>query len=120
MKEVMAIIRRNKLLDTEAGLIKLGTLGFTTISVEGRGRQKGKEQIPSARTPSEVRISRTKGFVPKIMLSIIVNDIEVEKVVNKIIDINHTGRSGDGKIFVCQIDESLRVRTGEHGAASLL
>ncbi len=120
MKEVMAIIRRNKLLDTEAGLIKLGTLGFTTISVEGRGKQKGMEQPLSPRTFGDVRISRTQGFIPKIMLSIIVNDAEIEKVVDKIISINHTGRAGDGKIFVCQMDESIRIRTGETGAASLI
>jgi nitrogen regulatory protein PII 2 len=119
MKEVVAIIRREKLLDTEAGLIKQDNLGFTTISVEGRGKQRGTEQ-PSSRTYGEVRISRTRGFVPKIMLSMVVEDTEVEGIVSKIIAINHTGESGDGKIFVCSIDESLRIRTGETGVASLL
>ena len=119
MKEVVAIIRRDRLGDTESGLVKLGTLGFTTISVEGRGKQRGNE-LPSSKSYGEVRTSRTKGFVPKIMLSIVVNDTDVEKVVNEIISINHTGKSGDGKIIVCPIEESLRVRTGETGAASLL
>jgi nitrogen regulatory protein PII 2 len=119
MKEIVAIVRRNKLLDTEAGLIELRTLGFTTISVEGRGKQRGNE-LPSSRSYGEVRTSRTLGFVPKIMLSIVVDDADVEKIVSKIISINHTGKSGDGKIFVCPVDESLRVRTGENGVASLL
>ncbi|MFA5312032.1 MAG: P-II family nitrogen regulator [Methanomassiliicoccales archaeon] len=117
MKEIIAVIRRNKLSETEAGLIKMDVIGFTSISAEGRGRQKGKEQSPNAL--GDVQILRTQGFVPKILLSVVTDDADVGKIVDKIISINHSGRSGDGKIFVCPIDDSIRVRTGENGVAAL-
>jgi len=85
--------------------------------VEGRGKQRGKEEV--AKALNDINISRSLGFVPKIMLSIVIDDPDVDKVVNKMLSINHTGRSGDGKIFVCPIEESIRIRTGEHGTEAL-
>jgi nitrogen regulatory protein PII 2 len=118
MKEVIAIIRQDKLLLTEAGLVRSGILGFTTISAEGRGKQKGKRN-PN-RPIGELQLSHSAGFVPKIMLSIVVEDSDVQKVVKLIMNINHTGENGDGKIFLCPMGESIRIRTGETGTASLV
>jgi nitrogen regulatory protein PII 2 len=118
MKEIIAIIRRNKLSETEAGLIKSDVLGYTSISSEGRGKQRGKEQ--TSKVIGDVQISRSRGFVPKIMLSIVVDDPDVERVVERIIAINHSGMSGDGKIFVCPIEDCVRIRTGENGIAALI
>ena len=113
MKEVIAILRPNKVSETEAGLSRQGVLGYTITSVEGRGKQKGKR--PSKMALGDVNISHTIGFVPKIMLSVVIDDEQVEGVVKKIININHSGSSGDGKIFVCPIVSSIRIRNRRNG-----
>ncbi len=117
MKEIIAVIRRGKASETEAGLHKAGVLGITIISAEGRGKEHG-EELPGHRSV-DITLSRTEGFVPKVMLWAIVEDDKVKDVVDKVIKINHTGKRGDGKIFVCPIDECMRLRTGERGDAAL-
>jgi nitrogen regulatory protein PII 2 len=133
MKEVTAIIRRDKLPDTKRVLEELGLPSLTIQSVEGRGKQKGAmcaemdSELPDSycttvklkATPSSYALEHTLPkvalYVPKRLLTIIVPDDMASKVVNEIIQVNKTGKPGDGKIFVCPIDSASRVRTGEQG-----
>lgn len=131
MKEITAIIRRDKLPETKRILEDLGYPSLTIQSVEGRGKQKGAmcaemdSEMPESfcttvkitPTPSKYAIEHTLPkvalFVPKRMLTIIVPDDIVMEVVKSIIKINQTGKHGDGKIFVSPIDEAIRIRSGE-------
>lgn len=131
MKEITAIIRRDKLPETKKVLEGLGYPSLTIQSVEGRGRQKGAmcaemdTEMPESfctavkltPTPSTYALEHTLPkvalFVPKRLLTIVVPDDVVTKIVKSLIKVNQTGRAGDGKIFVSPIDGGVRVRTGE-------
>jgi nitrogen regulatory protein PII 2 len=131
MKEITAIIRRDKLPETKKALDDLGYPSLTIQSVEGRGRQRGAMcgemdfEMPdsyctTARlkpTPSTYALEHTLPkialFVPKRLLTIVVPDDVVATVIKSIIKVNRTGKAGDGKIFVSVIDGAVRVRTGE-------
>lgn len=136
MKEVMAIIRRDKVPATRAALDELGFSGMTIYSVEGRGKQKGLIQEFDPEVPSEldtgVRLVETPSvyarehpltkvvrFIPKRMLRVVVPDEAVGRVVEALIRVNQTGYPGDGRIFVLPVEEAVRVRTGERGAAAI-
>ena len=132
MKEVTIIIRRDKLPETKTALDELGYPSLTIQSVDGRGKQKGAmcaemdSEMPDSYctavkltpTPSTYALEHTLPkvalYVPKRMLTIIVSDDIVSKIVKSIIKVNQTGQHGDGKIFVSPIDGAIRVRTGEH------
>lgn len=118
MKEIITVIRPRKVNATKEALTKLGIPSMTAIPVLGRGRQRGID--------TEVNIEYRKGileqnktggmkYVPKRYLSVVVSDENVEAVVNTIVEINQTGQIGDGKIFVCPIEDALRIRTDEQG-----
>jgi len=131
MKEITAIIRRDKLPETKKVMEELGYPSLTIQSVEGRGRQKGAmcaemdTEMPDSfctavkltPTPSTYALEHTLPkvalFVPKRLLTIVVPDDVVTKIVKSLIKVNQTGKAGDGKIFVSPIDGALRVRTGE-------
>jgi len=113
MKEVIAIIRPDKLGQTKVALAKSGAMGLTIIGAEGRGKQKGQEG--RNRATGGLRLYRSQGFVQKILLMTVVDDADVEELIGKIISINRTGETGDGKIIVCPVDESYRISTGESG-----
>jgi len=131
MKEITAIIRRDKLPETKKVLEDLGYPSLTIQSVEGRGRQKGAmcaemdTEMPESfctavkltPTPSTYALEHTLPkvalFVPKRLLTIVVPDDVVTKIIKSLIKVNQTGKAGDGKIFVSPIDGALRVRTGE-------
>ncbi|MGE5894532.1 MAG: P-II family nitrogen regulator [bacterium] len=131
MKEITAIIRRDKLPETKKVMEELGYPSLTIQSVEGRGRQKGAmcaemdSEMPDSfctavkltPTPSSYALEHTLPkvalFVPKRLLTIVVPDDVVTKIVKSLIKVNQTGKAGDGKIFVSPIDGALRVRTGE-------
>jgi nitrogen regulatory protein PII 2 len=131
MKEITAIIRRDKLPETKKVMEELGYPSLTIQSVEGRGRQKGAmcaemdSEMPDSYctavkltpTPSAYALEHTLPkvalFVPKRLLTIVVPDDVVTKIVKSLIKVNQTGKAGDGKIFVSPIDGALRVRTGE-------
>lgn len=131
MKEITAIIRRDKLPETKKVLEDLGYPSLTIQSVEGRGRQRGAmcaemdSEMPDSfctavkltPTPSAYALEHTLPkvalFVPKRLLTIVVPDDVVTKIVKSLIKVNQTGKAGDGKIFVSPIDSALRVRTGE-------
>jgi len=131
MKEITAIIRRDKLPETKRVMDELGYPSLTIQSVEGRGRQKGAmcaemdSEMPASfctavkltPTPSSYALEHTLPkvalFVPKRLLTIVVPDDVVTKIVKSLIRVNQTGKAGDGKIFVSPVEGALRVRTGE-------
>ena len=131
MKEITAIIRRDKLPETKTALDNLGYPSLTIQSVEGRGKQRGAmcaemdAEMPDSYctvvklkpTPSAYALEHTLPkvalFVPKRQLTIVVPDDVVTTVIKAIIKVNQTGQAGDGKIFVSPIEGALRVRTGE-------
>jgi nitrogen regulatory protein PII 2 len=113
MKEVLAIIQMNKMEATKDALDVIGIPSITAYKVYGRGKQRGLHIT----LPSELEESEKKSmkYIPKRMISIMVEDEFVPAVVAVITKVNRTGNIGDGRIFVCPIDEAVRIRTGERG-----
>ncbi len=108
MKRIEAIIRPEKM---DAVVEKLGELGYPGLNyteVQGHGRQKGMKEIFRGR---EYDIK----FVPKIKIEIVVKDSQADKIIEAIIKVSQTGQIGDGKIFVSDVIEAIRVRTEERG-----
>jgi nitrogen regulatory protein PII 2 len=127
MKEIMTIIRRHKVPETKKAFEDAGYPALTIQSVEGRGKQGGiggwaAEVDPEMNAVmSEQLVDDTRfNWIPKRMLTIVVQDDQVEEVVNVIIKANQTGHVGDGKIFVCPLKEVVRVRTGETGKEAVI
>ncbi len=106
MKKVEAIIKPFKLDDVKDALNEIGITGMTISEVKGYGRQKGHKEIYRG---AEYVVD----FIPKVKLEIIVEAEKVSQVVEKIRESAHTGKIGDGKIFVLPVEEVIRVRTGE-------
>jgi len=122
MKEIVAIIRPNKIEATKDALDALGFPGITALSVIGRGRQRGiANEVSCEISPQLLGQGRSGGmkYVPKRMVSLVVDDEDVDTIVATIISINQTAQIGDGKIFICPVDDSVRLRTGESGTAAL-
>lgn len=134
MKEICAIIRRDKLPETKSALAEIGYPALTIQSVEGRGKQKGDvactladmDQDGAACNSLHVKLKATPSsyalehalpkvalFVPKRMITMIVPDDAVSAVVDAIVGVNSTGQPGDGKVFVCPIEDGLTIRTGD-------
>ena len=112
MKLVMAIIKPFKLDAVREALTELGVQGLTVSEVKGFGRQKGQTEIYRG---AEYAIE----FVPKVRLDIVIDDAEVERVVEAIRDAANTEKIGDGKIFVLDVGQAMRIRTGETGPDAL-
>ncbi len=108
MKEIVAIIRPEKLEDVKKALEEIGCNGVTVVEVKGRGRQLG---ITESYRGSDYRID----LLPKTRLEIIINDADVEKITDAIVKTAQTGDIGDGKIFISPVEEVIRIRTGESG-----
>jgi nitrogen regulatory protein P-II 2 len=106
MKLIMAIIKPFKLDDVREALTPLGVQGLTAIEVKGFGRQKGQTEIYRG---AEYHVS----FLPKVKIEIAVPDALAERVVEAIATSARTGKIGDGKIFVLDLERALRIRTGE-------
>jgi nitrogen regulatory protein PII 2 len=123
MKEVMAVIRMNKMNQTKHALAEAGVASFTARRVYGRG--KGKVDyllMKGAAAGCEeaiVQLGPGPKLIPKRLLNVVVPDDMVPSVVRTIIDVNQTGHPGDGKIFVMPIADACRVRTAETGDAAL-
>jgi nitrogen regulatory protein PII 2 len=148
MKQIIAILRDERVEDTKEALKTIGIRGVTFLYITGRGQQKGKV---SAREPG-ISMNRnlrmqlenthndkehtedgtgtdrfafdkdtelTFGFLPKRMLIIIAYDDEVSRIIQAIVNANQTGRHGDGRIFICPMISAIRVRTGERGDKAL-
>lgn len=108
MKEVVAIIRPEKLEEVKNALEEAGCHGMTVTEVRGRGRQLG---ITESYRGRDYRID----LIPKTKIEIVVNDEDLEKVVDTIVKSAQTGDIGDGKIFISGVEEVVRIRTGESG-----
>jgi nitrogen regulatory protein P-II 1 len=106
MKKIEAIIRPEKLNPVKSAMEEIGIMGMTITQVHGRGEQKGLEFTHRAGKYRVDLLSKTK-------LEIIVEDDQVDKVVDKIIESARTGEIGDGKIFVSPVEKAIRIRTGE-------
>ncbi|WPX09282.1 P-II family nitrogen regulator [Anaerocellum danielii] len=124
MKEIIAIIRMNKVGVTKDVLAAAGYPAATFQKVLGRGRQRGLvgevKAIEVDKATEMVLSSSAMEFVPKRMITIIVDDKDVERVVNIIMAVNRTGQVGDGKIFVLPVEDSIRIRTKEKGFEALV
>jgi nitrogen regulatory protein PII len=108
MKKIEAIIKPFKLDDVKEALNEIGIQGMTVSEVKGYGRQKGHKEVYRG---AEYVVD----FIPKIKLEIVVDADRVEQVVGKIRESAYTGKIGDGKIFVLEVGQAVRVRTGETG-----
>jgi nitrogen regulatory protein P-II 2 len=112
MKLVMAVIKPFKLDEVREALTALGIQGLTVSEVKGFGRQKGQTEIYRG---AEYSVS----FLPKVKIEVVVTDDTTEQVVETIQKIANTGHIGDGKIFVLEVSQAVRIRTGETDADAL-
>ncbi len=108
MKKVEAIIKPFKLDEVKDKLNDIGVKGITVSEVKGFGRQKGHTELYRG---AEYVVD----FLPKIKMEIIISDSQVEDVINTIMQATQTGRIGNGKIFVIDLQDTVRIRTGERG-----
>ena len=112
MKKIEAIIKPFKLEEVKDALTEVGICGMTVTEVRGYGRQKGQKE-------SYRGAEYTVEFVPKTKIEVVVADTLVDKVVETIIRAAKTGSIGDGKIFVANLGDAVRIRTGETGERAL-
>ena len=112
MKKIEAIIRPFKLDEVKEALLEEGVRGMTITEVRGYGRQKGHKETYRG---SEYQIE----FVPKIKIEVIVDNDSIEKAVEAILRTAKTGQVGDGKIFISDISDVIRIRTDESGSSAL-
>jgi nitrogen regulatory protein PII 2 len=148
MKQIIAILRDERVEDTKAALESIGVQGVTFMYVTGRGQQKGRvnerelgaslnrnlrmplmnakygaepadDRTELAGSPFNPDIEFTFGFLPKRMIIMVTCDEDVSRVVQAIVNVNLTGRHGDGRVFICPMISAIRVRTGEQGDKAL-
>ncbi|MCK9281818.1 MAG: P-II family nitrogen regulator [Melioribacteraceae bacterium] len=112
MKKIEAIIRPFKLDDVKDALLEEGIRGMTVTEVRGYGRQKGHKETYRG---SEYQIE----FIPKIKIEVVVDDSLTEKVIEAILKTAKTGQVGDGKIFIYNVEDAIRIRTDESGPLAL-
>jgi nitrogen regulatory protein P-II 2 len=112
MKLVTAVIKPFKLDDAREALSAVGVQGITVTEVKGFGRQKGHTELYRG---AEYVVD----FLPKVKLEVAIQDDQVDQVIEAIVNATKTGKIGDGKIFVSDLDQVIRIRTGETGAAAL-
>ena len=112
MKLIVAVIKPFKLDDVREALTPLGVQGLTVSEVKGFGRQKGQTEIYRG---AEYHVN----FLPKVKVEVAVSDDLAEQVVEAIMKAAHTGKIGDGKIFVMDIERAVRIRTGEANEEAL-
>lgn len=112
MKKIEAIVRHHKVDEVKEALVAIGFQGMTITEVRGFGRQRGH-------TETYRGTEYTVDFVPKVKLEIVVGDELLDKALTAIVNAAKTGQVGDGKIFVTNLAEVVRVRTGETGAAAI-
>ena len=112
MKKIDAFIRPEKLEDIRAGLGAMNLNGLSISQIMGFGKQKGWKEFVRG---TEVDYN----FLPKIKMEIVVNDDQVEDVINKICKLAYTGEPGDGKIFVIDVIDAVRIRTKDRGPEAI-
>ncbi|EHP85181.1 P-II family nitrogen regulator [Methanotorris formicicus] len=127
MKEVIAIIRPKMVSKTGKALEAVGFPAMTVIECFGRGKQKGYIDVNLPECCVDIQKVIEEGekqgrrikYIPKRMISIVVEDVDVPLVVGIITKVNRTGNYGDGKIFVLPVDDAVRIRTGEAGEVAV-
>ena len=112
MKKIEAIIKPFKLDEVKEALQDMGVQGMTVLEAKGYGRQKGHTELYRG-------AEYVVGFLPKIKVEVVVEDSQLEPALEAITRAARTGRIGDGKIFVSEIAEVIRIRTGESGPAAV-
>ena len=112
MKKVEAIIKPFKLDEVKEALQEVGLQGITVIEAKGFGRQKGHTELYRG---AEYVVD----FLPKVKIELVLEDQLVERAIEVIQQAAHTGRIGDGKIFVSTVEEAIRIRTGERGTEAI-
>ena len=112
MKLIVGIVKPFKVDDVKEALHGLGVQGLTVSEVQGYGRQRGHTETYRG---AEYRIE----FVPKVKIEVIIPDDIEDSVVNAVVKAAHTGKFGDGKIFVTPVEDVIRIRTEERGEAAL-
>ena len=112
MKKIEAIIKPFKLDEIKEALQDIGLQGITVVEAKGFGRQKGHTELYRG---AEYVVD----FLPKIKIELVIEDSKLEAAVEAIQTAAHTGRIGDGKIFIYTIDEAVRIRTGERGGEAI-
>ena len=112
MKKIEAIIRPYKLDDVREALNAIGIRGITVTEIKGYGRQKGHTEVYRG---SEYQVD----FLPKVKLEIVALDMVVDEIIATIIKSSRTGEVGDGKIFLSDVDDVIRIRTEESGEAAV-
>lgn len=112
MKLVTAIVKPFTLTDIKDALEQVGVHGMTVTETQGFGQQKGHTEVYRG---AEYVVD----FVPKIKIEIVINDDLLDDVVKAIVDSAHTGKIGDGKVWVTTVDDLIRIRTGERGDSAV-
>ena len=112
VKKIEAIIKPFKLDEVKDALQEVGLQGMTVIEAKGFGRQKGHTELYRG---AEYVVD----FLPKVKIELVVADGMVERAIETIVRAAHTGRIGDGKIFVTNVEEAIRIRTKERGADAI-
>lgn len=112
MKLITAIIKPFKLDDVREALSEIGITGITTTEVKGFGRQKGHTELYRG---AEYVVD----FIPKIKLEIAVSEQNLDRAIKTIVEAANTGKIGDGKIFVTDLGQTIRIRTGETGESAI-
>ncbi|MEE2998373.1 MAG: P-II family nitrogen regulator [Pseudomonadota bacterium] len=112
MKKLEAIIKPFKLDEIKEALHEIGLQGITVIEAKGFGRQKGHTELYRG---AEYIVD----FLPKVKIELIIEDQQLDSAIEAIQKAAHTGRIGDGKIFISSIEDAIRIRTGERGAEAI-
>jgi nitrogen regulatory protein P-II 1 len=112
MQLVTAIVKPFTLEDVKSALEQIGVLGMTVSEVQGYGRQKGHTEVYRG---AEYSVD----FVPKIRVEVVVDEVQVDKTIEAVVEAARTGKIGDGKIWVTPVETVVRVRTGERGLDAL-
>jgi nitrogen regulatory protein P-II 1 len=112
MKLVTAIVKPHRIEDVKEALRDIGVNGLTTTDVEGFGRQRGHTEVYRG---AEYQVD----FVPKVRIEVLVDDGDVDGIIDAIVKAARTGKIGDGKIWVTDVDRVQRIRTGEMGPDAL-
>ena len=112
MKKIEAIVRHFKLEDVKEALTQKGVTGMTVTEVRGFGRQKGHTEMYRG-------TEYTVDFVPKVKVEVVVDDAKLQAVIDAIVKAAQTGQVGDGKIFVSDLSNAVRIRTAETGNDAL-
>jgi nitrogen regulatory protein P-II 1 len=112
MKLVTAIVKPHRIEEVKESLRELGVNGLTTTDVEGFGRQRGHTEVYRG---AEYQVD----FVPKVKVEVVVDDADADEVVETIVKAARTGKIGDGKVWVTDVERIVRIRTGEMGPDAL-